>query len=102
MTSSRETEVSLGRYRNWLSIFEEILTIALEGATTTHIVYRANITFTRFHRYASFLLERGLLVQEDGPGGTIYKTTEKGRNFLACMRKVRELLAVPPHRAASP
>ena len=85
-----------------MSIFEEILTVAVEGAATTRIVYGANITFTRFHKYAPFLVERGLLVQEDNPRGTIYKTTEKGRMFLTCMRKVRELLAVPPRKAASP
>ena len=102
MTLSRETGLFLGRYRNQLSIFEEVLTIALGGAGITRIVYGANITFTRFRRYAPFLLERGLLVQEVNPGGTIYKTTEKGRIFLACMGKVRELLAVAPRKVASP
>jgi len=90
------------KYRGWLRVVEEVLTLALKGANTSRIVYGANITFTRFQRYAPFLLERGLLIQEDSPRGTIYKTTEKGRNFLTCMRKVREFLVVPPRKTASP
>ena len=52
---------ALRKYRDSLGVVEEILTIALEGATTSRIVYGANTTFIRFRRYASFLLERGLL-----------------------------------------
>jgi len=94
--ASQEPGVAFRQYRDWLRVVEEVLTIALDGACATRIVYGANITFKRFQMYAPFLVEKGLLAVEDRPRGSLYyRTTERGREFLSLMRKVRGLLEAP-------
>ena len=93
--ASQEVGVDFRRYRDWLGVVEEVLTIALNGACATRIVYGANITFKRFQMYAPLLVERGLLTAENNREGTVYRTTGRGREFLSLMRKVRGLLEAP-------
>ena len=95
MLASQEPGVAFRQYRDWLRVVEEVLTIALDGACATRIVYGANITFKRFQMYAPLLVERGLLTAANNREGTVYRTTATGREFLSLMRKVRELLTAP-------
>ena len=91
------TETNFLKRRSWLKICEEILTIALEGAGTTRIVYGVNISFPRFKKYSAFLVERQLLTLEDMPKRSVYyRTTEEGKVFLKLMKKVRGFVEGPP------
>ena len=65
--------------RSDLDIYAEILSLANEGGVKkTFIVYQANLNFTIINTHLSKLLERDLLELDD----QIYKTTDKGINFL--------------------
>lgn len=82
--------------RSQMKIITDILTKALNTATKTRIMYRANLNFLRFNRYFSKLLERGLIVNENGPndGVMYYRTTEKGKDLLKVLKKAEELVSI--------
>jgi len=73
--------------RGKLEIMVDILTTAREGVRKTEMVYGANLNFNRAERYIPFLEERGLM----GNSGAVYKTTEKGEEFLREYRRIKEL-----------
>jgi len=79
------------KYRDRLKIIEDILTAALNGASKTQLVYRANLNFKRLRSYLPDLAERGLIAAAEGSPAR-YTTTEKGRAFLSHCEKARELL----------
>lgn len=72
-----------------MDVISSILEAATNGTKKTRIMYRAALNFKQMQRYLPLLIKRGLLknVQTDG-ARTIYKTTEKGLNFL---KKYEEL-----------
>jgi len=71
----------------------DILSIARNGATKTRIVYRANLNFERATRYITYLIEKGLLErQTHGSESTMYKTTNKGIQFLKDIKRILELV----------
>jgi len=73
-----------------LEIVADILTVALNGANKTRIVYRANLNFTRFHKYFSELLDKGLIVRADEGE---YRTTDKGRRFLKIISNAEAIIS---------
>ena len=76
--------------RNSLEIKVEILRVAVGGAKKTHIVHGANLNFTIVKKYLSELMESGLLSVHSG--SVIYKTTEKGLDFLRKYNNLRTLM----------
>ncbi len=76
------------RKRSKLKIIMDILAIANGGANKTKIIYSANLNFNRANKYLEELTELGLIAIENVNGRMIYKTSEKGREFL---KKCREL-----------
>ena len=66
--------------RNNVDIMADILRVARGGAKKTWIVYRANLNFKIVKEYLSELKEHGLL--EEVTGSTLFRTTEKGLEFL--------------------
>ena len=80
--------------RSRLEVVADILTEALYGANKTRIMYRANLNFLRFHRYFSELLDKGLMVRENGSDGrVVYRTTDKGRRFLKIISNAEEIIS---------
>ncbi len=78
--------------RGKIEIIAKILKVALDGARTTHIIYRANLDTRSLKRHLDFLMGMGLLtLLNDKP--RIYKTTDKGRVFLNHYRKLQETLS---------
>jgi len=77
--------------RGRLEIIADILSVAMEEAKKTEIVYRANLNFKRAGKYLLYLEEKGLI--ENGNMGREYKTTEKGREFLCDYQKAKERLS---------
>jgi len=74
--------------RGKLEIMVDVLSTAREGARKTEIVYKANLNFNRAEKYLPFLKEKGLM-ENSGP---VYKTTEKGKEFLRGYQKMTEFL----------
>lgn len=78
--------------RDKLYIMAEILEIAKEGTLKTQIMYRANLSFTQLNEYLRFMLKIKFLDRILQNDKEIYKTTEKGMNFLTRYREITELL----------
>jgi len=71
-------------YRSKARIYLDILsTILKEGGKTgpTRILYGANLSHDRLRRHLNHLIEVGLVEEEKGER-TVYKLTDKGREFL--------------------
>jgi predicted transcriptional regulator len=69
----------LTKYRNRLQIVAEILEIAKAGAKKTHIMYRANLSYSLLCRYLKDIVDCGLVKvdREDS-----YVVAPKGMRFL--------------------
>ena len=61
-----------------------------EGTTKTKIMYYAFLSYNQLNEYLSILIENNLLEYLDGTH--IFKTTEKGLNFLKIHNEIGELL----------
>lgn len=57
-------------------------------------MYRANLNFCRFNRYFSKLMDEGLIVATENPGGIVYKTTDKGRELLKLLKNACEIASL--------
>jgi predicted transcriptional regulator len=79
--------------RNRLGIVANILTIAKPGALKTHLMYKANLSYTMLRDYLKFLLDNGLLSEASYPEDrvTLYRTTEKGTRFLESYVALKDL-----------
>jgi predicted transcriptional regulator len=69
------------RNRSRMDIIVELLIISLEGAKKTKLMYSSNISFVMINEYLDLLIEKKLLAIEKDD--KTYKTTEKGKEFLA-------------------
>ena len=78
--------------RDKLHIISEILEIAKDGVLKTQIMYRANLSFTQLNDYLKFMLKINLIEKILENGKEIYKTTDKGLDFLERYREITELL----------
>ncbi|MHB1908918.1 MAG: winged helix-turn-helix domain-containing protein [Nitrososphaerales archaeon] len=81
--------------RNRLGIVANILTIAKTGALKTHLMYKANLSYTMLRDYLKFLRDNDLLSESHYPEDkvTLYRTTEKGNRFLESYLALRDLAA---------
>ena len=88
-----ESERSRFKNRNRLGIVANILTVAQNGAMKTHLMYRANLSYTMLRDYLKFLMDNELLSTSNYPEEkvTLYKTTEKGIKFLESYTALKEL-----------
>jgi predicted transcriptional regulator len=78
------------KYRSRTEIVSMILEAGNGGATKTRIMYKAFLSFAQLREYLSLLVENNLLEYLEGT--KIYKTTEKGLNFLKMHNEISELL----------
>jgi predicted transcriptional regulator len=76
--------------RSRTEIVGNILDAANGGATKTKIMYIAFLSYGQLREYLSILIENNLLEYIEGT--QIYKTTEKGINFLKIYSEIGELL----------
>ena len=70
----------------------DVLALGTSGIKKTHIMYRANLSYEQVHLYLGELIGKRLIVQDVSPDGVVYRTTEKGREFLLHYTRVVELL----------
>ena len=77
----------------------DVLGLATSGIKKTHIMYKGNLSYEQAHQYLSELMERGLVTREINADGTIYRTTGKGREFLAYYNRLIEFLDEPVPQA---
>lgn len=70
----------------------DVLSLSTAGIKKTHIMYRANLSYEQIIHYLTQLLGKGLLAQDASDGALVYRTTEKGREFLNCYSRMTELI----------
>ena len=68
--------------RGKIQIMGDVLGLATSGIKKTHIMYRANLSYEQVHLYLGELIGKRLMAQDLSSNGVIYRTTEKGREFL--------------------
>jgi predicted transcriptional regulator len=68
--------------RGKIQIMGDVLALATSGIKKTHIMYRANLSYEQVYLYLGDLIGKRLIVQDVSPDGVVYRTTEKGREFL--------------------
>ncbi len=69
-----------------------ILRAANEGATKTRLMYSAYLSYAQVKEYMHFLMEKGLLMYEEG--SSLYKVTERGAKFLRAYDQISEMVSV--------
>ncbi len=67
-----------------MEIVYTILSVCLNGALKTHVMFRCNLNSKQLHFYIESLLAKGLLEKErEPPSAKVeYRTTVKGRKYL--------------------
>jgi len=78
--------------RGRIEIMADVLSLSTTGIKKTHIMYRANLSYEQILHYLNQLLGRGLIAQDIVEGAPVYRTTERGREFLACYSRMSELI----------
>ncbi len=84
----------MGHRRGEVEILIEILGISLRGVKVTHLMYKANLSYSTLRRYLSAMLKRGLIVKVcNNDGSVIYRATEKGKLALSRLKEVKQVLS---------
>jgi predicted transcriptional regulator len=78
--------------RGKIQIMGDVLALATSGIKKTHIMYRANLSYEQVYLYLGDLIGKRLIVQDASSDGVVYRTTEKGREFLAHYTRLVEFL----------
>jgi predicted transcriptional regulator len=61
----------------------------MTGIKKTPLMYQTNLCYSHFLAYMQFLIKKGFLGEKiEDHTGTIYYTTEKGRQFLESIETV--------------
>jgi predicted transcriptional regulator len=68
--------------RDQFAIVAEIVDIAGNGTSKTHIMFRANLSFSQLNQYLEILLQKNLLEKTSVEGKEIYRATKKGLEFM--------------------
>ena len=77
--------------RGWGAITVDLLEATLIPQKKMRIMYKANLNYEHFRKHFSDLVEKGFIVEtEDNDGKSEYKISERGRTFLAVLRKAQE------------
>ncbi|MEM3697161.1 MAG: winged helix-turn-helix domain-containing protein [Candidatus Bathyarchaeia archaeon] len=82
-----------GRRRGEVQILTDILTLSLKEVKMTHLMYKANLSYSTLHRYLNVALKRDLIrkVCKDD-GSVVYCITEKGRLLLERLKDIKYAL----------
>jgi predicted transcriptional regulator len=84
--------------RDQLVIMTEIIGIARKGTSKTHIMFRANLSFSQLNQYLTLLLQANLLEKFRNGGKETYKATEKGLEFMERQSQIINLLNCGNHK----
>ena len=79
--------------RGKIQIMGDVLALGTSGIKKTHIMYRANLSYEQVHLYLGELISKRLIAQDvSSADGIVYRTTEKGREFLQYYTRLTEFL----------
>ena len=89
---NREMMYERKNNRGRIQIMGDVLALATSGIKKTHIMYRANLSYEQVHLYLGELIGKRLIAQDVSSDGVVYRTTEKGREFLLHYTRLVEFL----------
>jgi predicted transcriptional regulator len=79
--------------RSQMEIYIDILKAVVDGKRRpTHIMYRANLSWTRLKKYLDFLMGQALLEETLDDGATIFSITPKGKDVLGYFKGIESVL----------
>jgi predicted transcriptional regulator len=79
--------------RGKIQIMGDVVALATSGINKTHIMLKANLSYKQMCLYLEELISKRLISQDvSSPGGVIYRTTEKGKEFLLYYTHLVEFL----------
>ena len=79
--------------RSNVQVIADILAEAMNGASKTRLVYKANLNFKVMERYLRFLNDREMIqLVKEGDGRDKYIITQRGREFLLHYSQVEDML----------
>jgi predicted transcriptional regulator len=86
----------MGRSRRGeVQILIDILGISLRGAKVTHLLYKANLSYSTLQKYLAAMSKQGLIVKVcNDDGSVVYCATEKGKLVLERLKEVTSVLSV--------
>ena len=79
--------------RDQLVIMAEIVRIARNGTSKTHIMFRANLSFSQLNQYIGLLSQANLLEKFSTEGKDFYRATRKGLEFAEKQGQVVSFLS---------
>jgi len=86
---------AVSKRRDRHDIVAEILKTAKGGKIKTHIMYKAKLSYSQINEYLSLLVRKGFLenmtVKRRRQTITMYRTTEKGMEFLDHLESINKL-----------
>jgi predicted transcriptional regulator len=84
----------MGRRRGEVQILIDILDVSLRGVKLTHLMYKANLSYSTLRKYLSTMSKRGLIVKVcNNDGSMVYRATEKGKRVLDRLKEVKYVLS---------
>ena len=84
----------MARRRGEFQILVDILRISLRGVKVTHLMYKANLSYTTLRKYLTRMSKQGLIRTSTNNGYTIYFATDKGKLLLNRLNEVNSVLHV--------
>lgn len=79
--------------RSDIQILMDILNLSLNGVKATHLMYKANLSYSTLRRYLSAALKRDLIVKVCKVDGSVeYHITDKGKLILQRLKEVNSVL----------
>jgi predicted transcriptional regulator len=79
--------------RSQMEIYIDILKAVAEGKRKpTHIMYRANLSWTRLRKYIDFLISQDLLQERITEGASVFALTTKGKDVIGYFKRIESEL----------
>jgi predicted transcriptional regulator len=77
-----------------MEIVYSVLSVCLNGALKTHVMFRCNLNSKQLHFYMESLLTKGLLekLREPPSAKVEYRTTARGRKYLETYGTLLQML----------
>jgi predicted transcriptional regulator len=71
------------------AILRDMLAAATEKVNKTTMMYRANLSYPQLMQHLTYLVEKQLLLKQDG----LYAASEKGRAYVNAYQRMSEIIA---------
>jgi len=83
----------MGRRRSEVAVLIDVLNVALNDVKVTHLMYKANLSYSTLRNYLAGALDKGLVCKvHNGDGSVVYRTTEEGKLLLEKLQDIKGCL----------